>query len=162
MQPSGECINNRTSSPAEPQSHNFIEHYAVLHISMIIHLSGLHVSSHLSSTLSTDLKLSYHEQLILFSDWRIKAAVIGCLVVHFNKNHISWHADTGQLNAQPNPRTRNSIYFLTSRGPTLSPVALLCFTWVPSHSGNVPDLQHLITKKAIKVSTVGNGEQMQC
>lgn len=33
--------------------------------------------------------------------------------------------------------------FFRSNGPTLSPVALLCFTWLPSHKGKVPDLQHL-------------------
>jgi hypothetical protein len=36
-----------------------------------------------------------------------------------------------------------SFCFFKSKGPTLSPVALLCFTWLPSHSGKVPDLQHL-------------------
>ena len=123
---------------------------------MIIHLSGLHISSHLSSTPSTYMNLSYHEQHISFYfpiEWSMQPW-LDVIVVHFKKIHISWHTDSTQLNAQHNPRTRNSIYFLTSRGPTLSPVALLCFTWVPSHSGNVPDLQHLNTKKAIKVRTV--------
>eukprot|EP00670_Eutreptiella_braarudii_P018406 CAMPEP_0174352468 /NCGR_PEP_ID=MMETSP0811_2-20130205/10839_1 /TAXON_ID=73025 ORGANISM="Eutreptiella gymnastica-like, Strain CCMP1594" /NCGR_SAMPLE_ID=MMETSP0811_2 /ASSEMBLY_ACC=CAM_ASM_000667 /LENGTH=47 /DNA_ID= /DNA_START= /DNA_END= /DNA_ORIENTATION= len=30
---------------------------------------------------------------------------------------------------------------LMMRGPTLSPVSLLCATWDPSQAGNVPDLQ---------------------
>lgn len=37
----------------------------------------------------------------------------------------------------------SQFYFFKRRGPTLSPVALLCFTWLPSQSGKVPDLQHL-------------------
>lgn len=37
--------------------------------------------------------------------------------------------------------------FFKSNGPTLSPVALLCLTWLPSHKGKVPDLQHLQEKK---------------
>jgi len=64
---------------------------------------------------------------------------------------LSWHTDSVQLDAQHDTRAKlkgNLIYFLTSRGPTLSPVALLCFTWAPSHSGNVPDLQHLIIKQS--------------
>jgi hypothetical protein len=37
------------------------------------------------------------------------------------------------------------LHFFKTRGPTLSPVALLCLTWVPSQRGNVPDRQHLPT-----------------
>lgn len=34
-------------------------------------------------------------------------------------------------------------YFFNRRGPTLSPVSLLCFTWAPLQRGKVSDLQHL-------------------
>lgn len=45
----------------------------------------------------------------------------------------------------------NHFYcFFNSRGPTLSPVALLCFTWLPSHNGKVPDRQHLVATKPPK------------
>merc|ERR1711933_99265 len=33
--------------------------------------------------------------------------------------------------------------FLTMRGPTLSPVSLLCLAWLPSQYGNFLDFQHL-------------------
>jgi len=100
-----------------------------------------HYMYHLSLTLPTIMKPSLvNMSSSLYSDWRIDASC-----------SLSWHTDSVQLDAQHDTRAKlkgNLIYFLTSRGPTLSPVALLCFTWVPSHSGNVPDLQHLIIKQS--------------
>merc|ERR550517_126799 len=44
--------------------------------------------------------------------------------------------------------------FLTMRGPTLSPVSVLCFAWLPSQYGNFLDFQHLQKTPLSPISSI--------
>ena len=86
--------------------------------------------------------------------WHDSAAATWCGIFHVFSSALLSPAkhllekQIGSTLIPPPPKPEGSFTLYlgpdTMSGPTLSPVALLCSTCLPSHKGNVPDFQHLL------------------